>query len=79
VAWWASAPEYVWFRLTGERRVGVSIAAGSGLLDQLTLQWDGELLHAIDVRPDQLSDIALHATHLNRRRSPDGALGMATP
>jgi gluconokinase len=74
VAWWASAPEYVWFRLTGERRVGVSIAAGSGLLDQLTLQWDGELLHAIDVRPDQLSDIALGATHLNRRRSPDGAL-----
>jgi gluconokinase len=58
-AWWMSVPEYVWFRLTGERRVDISIAAGSGLLDQLTLQWDAELLDAVGVSAGQLSP--LHA------------------
>jgi gluconokinase len=74
VAWWMSAPEYVWLRLTGERRVDVSIAAGSGLLDQLTLQWDRELLDAVGVRAEQLSELALGDVHISPRRPPDPAL-----
>jgi gluconokinase len=74
VAWWMSAPEFVWFRLTGQRRVGISIAAGSGLLDQLTMTWDSELLDTLGVRPEQLSELALDDGHLSRRRPADPAL-----
>jgi gluconokinase len=57
-AWWMSVPEYVWFRLTGDRCADISIAAGSGLLDQLTLEWDAELLDAVGIRQAQLSPVA---------------------
>jgi gluconokinase len=56
--WWMSVPEYVWFRLTGDRCADISIAAGSGLLDQFTLEWDAELLDAVGLRRSQLSPVA---------------------
>jgi gluconokinase len=55
---WMSLPEYLWLRLTGEHVADLSMAAGSGLLDQARLEWDGELLQACDVAPDQLGSIA---------------------
>jgi gluconokinase len=58
VASWMSVPEYVWYQLTGERAVDLSIAAGSGLLNQLTLQWDPELLAAAGIHAGQLSPLA---------------------
>jgi gluconokinase len=70
VAWWMSVPEYVWYRLTGERCVGLSIAAGSGLLDQLTLDWDRELLDAVGVRAEQLSPMPGADGALARPRTP---------
>jgi gluconokinase len=55
--WWMSLPEYLWLRLTGDRVVDASMAAGSGLLDQPRLAWDQELLAACSVDPDQLSRV----------------------
>lgn len=58
VDWWMSVPEYIWLRLTGQRAVDLSIAAGSGLLDQLTLEWDAELLEVAGVESPQLAPVA---------------------
>jgi gluconokinase len=51
---WLSLPEYLWLRLTGEARVDVSIAAGSGLLEQRSMRWDAELLDTAGIDERQL-------------------------
>jgi gluconokinase len=66
---WLSIPEYLWRRLCGERAVDISIAAGSGLLDQTRCRWDAELLDALGVEPDQLSPVAAKA---DRSIRPEG-------
>jgi gluconokinase len=56
---WLSLPEYLWLRLTGDHAADLSIAAGSGLVDQARLEWDDELLGACGVTPGQLGRIAV--------------------
>jgi gluconokinase len=56
--WWMSLGEYLYFRIFGERRVSISMASGSGLLDQRRCAWDGEVLEATQVEVEQLSPIA---------------------
>lgn len=58
VRFWMSFAEYLYMKLFGERRVSVSMASGTGLLDQHSCTWDGELLEVLPVRGDQLSPIA---------------------
>jgi gluconokinase len=58
VARWLSLPEYLWFRLTGDYAADLSMAAGSGLVDQERLAWDEELLDACGVAPARLGRIA---------------------
>jgi gluconokinase len=55
---WLSLPGYLWHQLTGEHVADVSIAAGSGLLDQQKLAWDDALLEACGVAHCQLGRIA---------------------
>lgn len=55
VAWWCSVGEYCLHRLTGARACSLSLAAGTGLLDRETGQWDPELLAAIGVEAGSLS------------------------
>jgi gluconokinase len=55
---WLSLPEYLWLQLTGEHVADVSIAAGSGLLDQQTLAWDDTLLDACGIERAQLGRVA---------------------
>lgn len=54
---WLSLGEYVWLRLLGTTAAGVSTAAWSGLLDRHTGAWDGPLLAACGVRPEQLAPV----------------------
>jgi gluconokinase len=59
VARWASPSEYiygVWFGAEA-RRVSLSMASGTGLLNQANCVWDEETLRAIDVAPDKLATI----------------------
>jgi gluconokinase len=55
---WMSLPEYLWLRLTGTHVADVSIAAGSGLLNRFTLEWDDEVCEAVGVTSHQLGTIA---------------------
>jgi gluconokinase len=60
VARWASPSEYlygVWFGADA-RRVSLSMASGTGLLNQASCTWDEETLRSIDVAPDRLAPIA---------------------
>jgi gluconokinase len=54
---WMSLPEYVQLRLSGERRVSVSMASATGLFDQHRCAWDAELLAATGVDAEQLSPV----------------------
>jgi len=55
---WMSVGEYLGLRLFGERRVSISMASGTGLLDQHRCVWDPGVLAALPgVTPEQLSPI----------------------
>jgi gluconokinase len=57
VARWLSPGEYLYLRLVGQPLCSVSMASGTGLLDQARLEWDRELLEVLPIRPEQLSPI----------------------
>lgn len=51
---WVSFAEYAQQRLLGGGGVSVSMASGTGLLDQHTCDWDDEVLGAVGVAPERL-------------------------
>jgi gluconokinase len=57
VARWVSFGEFLLERLTGQAAVSVSMASGTGLLNQHTCQWDDELLSALRLDPRQLNPL----------------------
>jgi gluconokinase len=58
VARWVSFAEYFYLRLFGRLAVSVSMASGTGILDQRSCGWDQELLSVLSVREEQLSPLA---------------------
>jgi gluconokinase len=54
---WLSFGEYLQLVLFGEARVSVSMASGTGLLDQQAVAWDNPILEALEIAPDTLSPI----------------------
>jgi gluconokinase len=60
--------EQIWF---GEARCSLSMASGTGLLDQRTLHWDGEMLAAAGITMEQLG--MLTPGHEGRRGLRAGA------
>jgi gluconokinase len=55
---WLSFAEYLYLRLFGEARCSISMASGTGLLDQHTCAWDPTLLAAIPVEPRRLASLS---------------------
>lgn len=55
---WLSFTEYLSLHLFGETAVSVSMASGTGLLNQRTCEWDQELLAALDLSVASLPEIA---------------------
>lgn len=70
VRWWMSAAEWLELQLFGEPRVSVSMASGTGLLDQRRNGWDGEMLAATGIDAGALAPL----TDLDEPRS-----GLAEP
>ncbi|MEP6742206.1 MAG: gluconokinase [bacterium] len=58
---WMSFSEYLALKLFGEAAISVSMASGTGLLDQHNCEWDTELLRALDVPIETLPEIATPA------------------
>ena len=55
---WIGIKEYLIFRLTGKLIIDTTMAAGTGMLNLKTLTWDQELLDTLNVKQEQLSEIA---------------------
>ena len=55
---WLSFSEYLALKFLDESAISVSMASGTGLLDQRTCEWDAELLRALDVSAETLPEIA---------------------
>ncbi len=55
---WLSFAEYLTLKLFGETTVSVSMASGTGLLNQRTCEWDEELLEALKISVESLPEIA---------------------
>jgi gluconokinase len=55
---WLSFAEYLSLHFFGETAMSVSMASGTGLLDQRTCQWDEELLRALRISISSLPEIA---------------------
>jgi gluconokinase len=55
---WLSPGEYLFLRLFGEAGCSISMASGTGMLDQRAMCWDQELLAALPIERDQLSPLA---------------------
>jgi gluconokinase len=54
---WVSLGEYLFLRLFGEPFCSISMASGTGMLDQTQMKWDEELLAALPIAEEQLSPI----------------------
>ena len=50
---WVSFGEFLHLKLLDRAVCGVSMASGTGLLDQNAQQWDAEMLATLDLDPDQ--------------------------
>ena len=76
VSRWISPGEYIIQRLCGQSACSLSMASGTGLLDQLQDEWNAEILAAIGMDADRLSPLVdynetlLRLTPDLRRRWP---------
>jgi gluconokinase len=55
---WVSFADFLFQRLFGSASTTVSMASATGLFDQKTCEWDGELLAGLNLSIDQLSKIS---------------------
>jgi gluconokinase len=55
---WLSFADYLTLQFFGETAASVSMASGTGLLNQHTCEWDEELLEALGVGTERLPEIA---------------------
>src|SRR5262249_55281924 len=54
---WMSIGEFIFLKLFGRPICSVSMASATGLFDQNLCAWDGEVLAALSIDPDQLSPL----------------------
>jgi gluconokinase len=67
---WGSIGEHLELTFFGEAVTGLSMASGTGLLDQDALRWDPEAVAAAGIEAEQLFPLAPH---------PDGRRGLRPP
>jgi gluconokinase len=63
---WLSFAEYLALELFGETAVSVSMASGTGLLNQRTCEWDPQMLEALNISIESLPEIATPERTLSR-------------
>jgi gluconokinase len=64
-AFWMSLGDYIQYRLSGERKISISAASWTGLLDRQAMDWDLRVLEALSLRREQLSGISAQSFILN--------------
>ncbi|MFW6125093.1 MAG: gluconokinase, partial [Pirellulales bacterium] len=66
---WMSIGEYLLFRFVGQRACSISMASGSGLLNQREDAWDEEVLERVEISADQLSPLVCMGTGFDTLRT----------
>ncbi len=61
VARWMSPSEYFFLKLFGRAKCGISMASGTGLLNQHSCEWDAEVLTALGLDKSHLSPLTENA------------------
>jgi gluconokinase len=67
---WMSFGEYLLLKLFGETVCSISMASGTGLLDQFRCSWDEEILNVLSLGPEQLSRLGDMNTPLQSLQEP---------
>ncbi|HZU11229.1 MAG TPA: gluconokinase [Chloroflexota bacterium] len=62
--------EYLYLHLFGDRRVSISMASGTGLLDQNACAWDPKLCEVLQISEAQLSPVVDYTDSAGGLRSP---------
>ena len=70
VARWGSFGEFLELRLFGEAATSVSMASGTGLMDQATARWDVEALAAAEIEEEQLFPLSDRTSPRHGLRTP---------
>jgi gluconokinase len=70
VARWGSIGEHLELAFFGDTATGLSMASGTGLLDQDALRWDAEALAAAGIEPRHLFPLAPRAVGRHGLRAP---------
>jgi len=65
---WMSFGEYLLLKLFGETVCSISMASGTGLLDQFRCCWDEEILNVLSLSPERLSPLSDFHTSLQSLR-----------
>lgn len=60
VARWMSPSEYFFLKLFGQARCGISMASGTGLLNQSQCEWDKEVLAILQLDENKLSPLTVN-------------------
>ncbi len=67
---WMSIGEYLYLRLFGHTLCSISMASGTGLLNQNRCEWDQDLIRALPIRPEQLSPLGDLESPLHGLKAP---------
>ncbi len=67
---WLSFSEYLTLQLFGETRTSVSMASGTGLLNQRSCEWEFDLLKGLNVGVEQLPHISEDGQTFNQLAEP---------
>lgn len=70
VAHWGSIGEHLELSLFGETATGLSMASGTGLLDQEAQRWDAEALAAAGIEPERLFPLVAGSEGRRGLRAP---------
>jgi gluconokinase len=70
VSWWGSVGEFILLRLFGKPLCSISMASGTGLMDQQLCRWDPELLTFLKVDESKLSPLGDLNTPLHGLQEP---------
>jgi gluconokinase len=70
VEYWISIAEYLYLCLFGDLRASVSIASGTGIFNQVTCQWDAEIVDALPLKSGQLSPLTEFSDAMTGLRTP---------
>lgn len=71
---WLSFGDFLFLKLFGQTRCGLSIASSTGMMNRATLEWDEVVAESVRVSPERLPEIAPKGFHFSGAELGNGFL-----